>query len=155
MICFQMFRWLICLGFLGLGASVSFWERVSEANWLMEWLEFIFKAFVDLFIFFFSFSVDFQFSGPQDIPYVYCLFYVIFVPLRWIYYRFKKWHYYLLVSASYILQEYPLLFLLILGTFICFEVIGVFRWKILPLLFFFSYRGKKLMGGSVIWILCR
>jgi hypothetical protein len=39
------------------------------------------------------------FAGPQDVPYVYCLFYVIFVPLRWIYYRYKKWHYYLLVSA--------------------------------------------------------
>lgn len=38
-------------------------------------------------------------SGPQDIPLVYCLFYVIFVPLRWIYYRFKKWHYYLLVMS--------------------------------------------------------
>lgn len=37
-------------------------------------------------------------SGPQDIPYVYCFFYVIFVPLRWMYYRYKKWHYYLLVS---------------------------------------------------------
>ncbi|KAK9983539.1 hypothetical protein SO802_033064, partial [Lithocarpus litseifolius] len=35
-------------------------------------------------------------SEPQDIPYVYCLFYVIFVPLRWIYYRIIKWHYYLL-----------------------------------------------------------
>jgi hypothetical protein len=40
-----------------------------------------------------------MFAGPQDVPYVYCLFYVIFVPLRWIYYRYKKWHYYLLVSA--------------------------------------------------------
>jgi len=37
--------------------------------------------------------------GPQDVPYVYCLFYVTFVPLRWIYYRYKKWHYYLLVSG--------------------------------------------------------
>ncbi|PPS17757.1 hypothetical protein GOBAR_AA02780 [Gossypium barbadense] len=37
--------------------------------------------------------------GPQDIPYVYCVFYVTFVPLRWIYYRFKKWHYYLLDSS--------------------------------------------------------
>ncbi|XP_060215632.1 glycerophosphocholine acyltransferase 1-like [Lycium barbarum] len=32
-------------------------------------------------------------ARPQDIRYVYCLFYVTFVPLRWIYYRFKKWHY--------------------------------------------------------------
>ncbi|CAM0881517.1 unnamed protein product [Alopecurus aequalis] len=35
-------------------------------------------------------------ARPQDVPYVYCLFYFIFVPLRWIYYRYKKWHYYLL-----------------------------------------------------------
>jgi hypothetical protein len=42
--------------------------------------------------------ICFSFAGPQDVPYVYCLFYVIFVPLRWIYYRYKKWHYYLLVS---------------------------------------------------------
>ncbi|KAK3004288.1 hypothetical protein RJ639_019671 [Escallonia herrerae] len=39
--------------------------------------------------------------GPQDIPYVYCLFYFIFVPLRWIYYRYKKWHYYLLDFCYY------------------------------------------------------
>lgn len=39
-------------------------------------------------------------SGPQDVRYLYCLFYVIFVPLRWIYYRYKKWHYYLLVSCN-------------------------------------------------------
>ncbi|KAL5572416.1 hypothetical protein UlMin_022013 [Ulmus minor] len=38
---------------------------------------------------------------PQDIRYVYCLFYIIFVPLRWIYYRFKKWHYYLLDFCYY------------------------------------------------------
>lgn len=40
-------------------------------------------------------------SRPQDIPYVYCLFYVTFVPLRWIYYRYKKWHYYLLDFCYY------------------------------------------------------
>ncbi|CAH2079492.1 unnamed protein product [Thlaspi arvense] len=40
-------------------------------------------------------------ARPQDIPLVYCLFYVIFVPLRWIYYRFKKWHYYLLDFCYY------------------------------------------------------
>ncbi|KAM7275830.1 hypothetical protein ACFE04_017696 [Oxalis oulophora] len=40
-------------------------------------------------------------ARPQDIPYVYCFFYVIFVPLRWIYYRFKKWHYYLLDFCYY------------------------------------------------------
>ncbi|KAL8512535.1 hypothetical protein ACS0TY_018859 [Phlomoides rotata] len=34
--------------------------------------------------------------GPQDVRYLYCLFYVIFIPLRWIYYQYKKWHYYLL-----------------------------------------------------------
>ncbi|GAV72972.1 DUF2838 domain-containing protein [Cephalotus follicularis] len=40
-------------------------------------------------------------ARPQDVPYVYCLFYVVFVPLRWIYYRFKKWHYYLLDFCYY------------------------------------------------------
>ncbi|KAL6952284.1 glycerophosphocholine acyltransferase [Sarracenia purpurea var. burkii] len=40
-------------------------------------------------------------ARPQDIPYVYCLFYVTFVPLRWIYYRIKKWHYYLLDFCYY------------------------------------------------------
>lgn len=40
-------------------------------------------------------------ARPQDIPYVYCLFYFTFVPLRWIYYRFKKWHYYLLDFCYY------------------------------------------------------
>ncbi|KAL2555260.1 hypothetical protein Fot_08879 [Forsythia ovata] len=40
-------------------------------------------------------------ARPQDIPYVYCVFYVIFVPLRWIYYRYKKWHYYLLDFCYY------------------------------------------------------
>ncbi|KAF7148477.1 hypothetical protein RHSIM_Rhsim03G0230700 [Rhododendron simsii] len=40
-------------------------------------------------------------SRPQDVPYVYCLFYVTFVPLRWIYYRFMKWHYYLLDFCYY------------------------------------------------------
>ncbi|KAJ0031275.1 hypothetical protein Pint_13452 [Pistacia integerrima] len=40
-------------------------------------------------------------ARPQDIPYVYCFFYVTFVPLRWIYYRYKKWHYYLLDFCYY------------------------------------------------------
>lgn len=40
-------------------------------------------------------------ARPQDIPYVYCLFFVIFIPLRWIYYRFRKWHYYLLDFCYY------------------------------------------------------
>ncbi|XP_059633167.1 glycerophosphocholine acyltransferase 1 [Cornus florida] len=40
-------------------------------------------------------------ARPQDIPYVYCFFYVTFVPLRWIYYRFKKLHYYLLDFCYY------------------------------------------------------
>ncbi|CAN6563742.1 unnamed protein product [Malus baccata var. baccata] len=42
-------------------------------------------------------------ARPQDTRYVYCLFYVIFVPLRWIYYRFKKWHYYLLGPLAWAL----------------------------------------------------
>ncbi|KAJ0255241.1 hypothetical protein HA466_0100270 [Hirschfeldia incana] len=40
-------------------------------------------------------------ARPQDIPLVYCFFYIIFVPLRWVYYRFKKWHYYLLDFCYY------------------------------------------------------
>ncbi|XP_027175638.1 uncharacterized membrane protein C776.05 [Coffea eugenioides] len=40
-------------------------------------------------------------ARPQDVPYAYCLLYVIFVPLRWIYYRYKKWHYYLLDFCYY------------------------------------------------------
>ncbi|KAJ0881956.1 putative glycerophosphocholine acyltransferase 1 [Helianthus annuus] len=40
-------------------------------------------------------------ARPQDIRYVYCLFYITFVPLRWIYYRYKKWHYYLLDFCYY------------------------------------------------------
>ncbi|KAH1041841.1 hypothetical protein AAZX31_09G064900 [Glycine max] len=40
-------------------------------------------------------------ARPQAVPLVYCLFYVVFVPLRWIYYRFKKWHYYLLDFCYY------------------------------------------------------
>lgn len=40
-------------------------------------------------------------ARPQDVRYLYCLFYVIFVPLRWIYYRYKKWHYYLLDFCYY------------------------------------------------------
>ncbi|CAL5401585.1 unnamed protein product [Camellia sinensis] len=40
-------------------------------------------------------------ARPQVIPYVYCVFYVTFVPLRWIYYRFMKWHYYLLDFCYY------------------------------------------------------
>ncbi|XP_027338905.1 uncharacterized membrane protein C776.05-like isoform X3 [Abrus precatorius] len=42
-------------------------------------------------------------ARPQDVPLVYCLFYVVFVPLRWIYYRFKKWHYYLLGPLAWAL----------------------------------------------------
>ncbi|KAG6421099.1 hypothetical protein SASPL_117648 [Salvia splendens] len=40
-------------------------------------------------------------ARPQDVRYLYCLFYVIFVPLRWIYYRYKKLHYYLLDFCYY------------------------------------------------------
>lgn len=40
-------------------------------------------------------------ARPQDVRYLYCVFYVIFVPLRWIYYRYKKWHYYLLDFCYY------------------------------------------------------
>ncbi|CAM6086487.1 unnamed protein product [Calypogeia fissa] len=40
-------------------------------------------------------------SRPQDIPYLYCLFFITVAPLRWIYYRIKKWHYYLLDFCYY------------------------------------------------------
>ncbi|KAI3524768.1 hypothetical protein L2E82_02834 [Cichorium intybus] len=40
-------------------------------------------------------------ARPQDIRYVYCLIYITFVPLRWMYYRYKKWHYYLLDFCYY------------------------------------------------------
>lgn len=40
-------------------------------------------------------------SRPQDIPQLYCLFLLVMAPLRWIYYRFKKWHYYLLDFCYY------------------------------------------------------
>lgn len=40
-------------------------------------------------------------SRPQDIPYVYCAFFLIAAPLRWIYYRSKKWHYFLLDFCYY------------------------------------------------------
>lgn len=40
-------------------------------------------------------------SRPQDIPSLYCLFFIVMAPLRWIYYRSKKWHYYLLDFCYY------------------------------------------------------
>ncbi|KAL4571826.1 hypothetical protein LXL04_018591 [Taraxacum kok-saghyz] len=40
-------------------------------------------------------------ARPQDVRYIYILFYITFVPLRWIYYRYKKWHYYLLDFCYY------------------------------------------------------
>lgn len=40
-------------------------------------------------------------SRPQDIPRLYCTFFIIIAPLRWIYYRIKKWHYYLLDFCYY------------------------------------------------------
>ncbi|KAJ7528730.1 hypothetical protein O6H91_15G016200 [Diphasiastrum complanatum] len=40
-------------------------------------------------------------SRPQDIPYLYCLFFIMVAPLRWIYYRIKKWHYYLFDFCYY------------------------------------------------------
>nr|XP_024399926.1 uncharacterized membrane protein C776.05-like isoform X2 [Physcomitrium patens] len=33
-------------------------------------------------------------SRPDAIPKLYCLFFITVAPLRWIYYRMKKWHYY-------------------------------------------------------------
>nr|GEU68039.1 uncharacterized membrane protein C776.05-like [Tanacetum cinerariifolium] len=40
-------------------------------------------------------------ARPQDVRHIYVLFYITFVPLRWIYYRYKKWHYYLLDFCYY------------------------------------------------------
>lgn len=40
-------------------------------------------------------------SRPADIPKLYCLFFLTVAPLRWIYYRVKKWHYYLLDFCYY------------------------------------------------------
>eukprot|EP00897_Mesotaenium_endlicherianum_P005300 jgi/Mesen1/4799/ME000243S03976 len=40
-------------------------------------------------------------SRPQDIPYLYCAFFLSATPLRWIYYRSKKWHYFLLDFCYY------------------------------------------------------
>lgn len=40
-------------------------------------------------------------SKPADIPKLYCLFFITVAPLRWIYYRIKKWHYYLLDFCYY------------------------------------------------------
>lgn len=65
----------------------------------------------------FDLCFDLECLGPQDIPYVYCLFYVTFVPLRWLYYKYKKWHYYLLVSNFVSLST--------------FEVIRISIWSII------------------------
>jgi hypothetical protein len=40
-------------------------------------------------------------SRPADIPKLYCLFFLIVAPLRWMYYRIKKWHYFLLDFCYY------------------------------------------------------
>ena len=68
-------------------------------------IELSIKTIAPLHKFIHNLFANFRFPGPQDIHYVYCLFFVTFVPLRWIYYRFKKWHYYLLVSSSSIISH--------------------------------------------------
>ncbi|KAJ7524080.1 hypothetical protein O6H91_18G076800 [Diphasiastrum complanatum] len=40
-------------------------------------------------------------SRPQDIPKLYCLFFLTIAPLRWVHYRIRKWHYYLLDFCYY------------------------------------------------------
>ncbi|XP_042414683.1 glycerophosphocholine acyltransferase 1-like [Zingiber officinale] len=40
-------------------------------------------------------------AWPQDVPLIYCLLYIMVVPLRWVYYLSKKWHYYLLDFCYY------------------------------------------------------
>ena len=95
MICVLMSRWLIFWGFSVLAAFAFYWERVSRIGLIHR------KHYIHQFAYvIFFFWVNVSMSGPQDIPYVYCVFYVTFVPLRWIYYRYKKWHYYLLVSFT-------------------------------------------------------
>lgn len=95
----QVTHLLGVLGFGGfcylLGASKQLQHRS------IQWWRFLLVPLVMLYALI-------LFAGPQDVPYVYCLFYFIFVPLRWIYYRYKKWHYYLLVSPvlRYILMSW-------------------------------------------------
>lgn len=88
-----------CVGDTSFGGA-CFWRVLLSIG--SEWVELFW--FIESFKYtnclWDSLFVDISMSGPQDIPYVYCLFYVIFVPLRWIYYRFMKWHYYLLVSFT-------------------------------------------------------
>ncbi|GBG60918.1 hypothetical protein CBR_g16039 [Chara braunii] len=40
-------------------------------------------------------------ARPQDIPYMYCMFFITVIPLRWVYYRSRKWHYFLLDFCYY------------------------------------------------------
>ena len=87
-----------CWVFLDSGDFVTYWVPVSKLqHWIIR-LSGVHHELVPLVMLY----ALFLFAGPQDIPYVYCLFYVIFVPLRWIYYRYKKWHYYLLVSLTFL-----------------------------------------------------
>ncbi|EPS63258.1 hypothetical protein M569_11528, partial [Genlisea aurea] len=53
-------------------------------------------------------------SSPESVPDLYCVLLAILVPLRWIYYRYMKWHYYLLDFCYYantiflvVLRLYP------------------------------------------------
>lgn len=124
-------------------ASAFSWQQVSVNLFQCFSLESINSYIV-------SFFTLFECSGPQDIPYVYCLFYVFFVPLRWIYYKFKKWHYYLLVIIPDASTATYLIFLLFnnvlcycwLNASNCFRIFATmqiqFSWLI-----FFSIRGTK------------
>lgn len=40
-------------------------------------------------------------ARPHDIPLLYAAFFIIAAPLRWVYYRAKKWHYFLLDFCYY------------------------------------------------------
>jgi uncharacterized membrane-anchored protein YitT (DUF2179 family) len=40
-------------------------------------------------------------AKPQVIPYFYCFFLFVALPLRWMYYKAKKWHYFLLDFCYY------------------------------------------------------
>jgi hypothetical protein len=95
---------LLVFFFVVVGDSSSWcsWLRgvllPSGSEWVIIYcliMEFVTVSFEELLCYLFV-----KCSGPQDFPYAYCFFYVTFVPLRWIYYRFKKSHYYLLVCCS-------------------------------------------------------
>ncbi|KAJ7282185.1 hypothetical protein O6H91_09G039800 [Diphasiastrum complanatum] len=63
--------------------------------------KFLNKVKYCLGVFFFGTFCYLLGSRPQVIPKLYCLFFLTIAPLRWLYYRSKKWHYYLLDFCYY------------------------------------------------------